>query len=67
MTKGSQVSVNVKARKCCELKHKENEGWSGSGGTRVVGDWLLQALKHPCPAARGVHARKICHGERHGI
>lgn len=43
--KGSHVSVNVKARKCCELKHKENEGCSRSGGARIV------SYKHGRPTA----------------
>lgn len=47
VTKGSRVSVSVKARKCCELKHKEYEGCSSSGGTRTV--WSLVPTSSPAP------------------
>lgn len=50
VTKVSQVSVNVKARKCCELKHKENEGCNSSGGTRIV--WSLAPTSIEAPEPR---------------
>lgn len=50
VTKGSQVSVNVKARKCSELRHKENEGCSSSGGTRII--WSLAPKSIEAPQLR---------------